>query len=57
MHGPRDYRTELSNSDRETNIVYHLYVESGKMIQVNLFTKQRQSHRHRKQTYGERREG
>ena len=31
---------------------YHFYVESKKMIQMNLFTKQKQTHRHRKQTYG-----
>ena len=37
---------------------YHLYVESKKMIQMNLFTKQIQTHKHRKQimvTKGERR--
>ena len=40
-------------SQRKTNIMwYHLYVESKKMIQMNLFTKQKQTHRHRKQTYG-----
>ena len=38
---------------RKTNIIwYHLYVESKKTIQMNLFTKQKQTHRHRKQTYG-----
>ena len=25
----------------QTNIIYHLYVESEKMIQMNLFTKQK----------------
>ena len=31
-------------SHRKTNIIwYHLYVESKKMIQMNLFTKQKQS--------------
>ena len=45
MDGPRDYHTKWSKSDREeTNIVwYHLYVESKKMIQMNLFTKQKQN--------------
>ena len=39
-------------SQRKTNIIwYHLYVESKKMIQMNLFTKQKYTHRHRKQTY------
>ena len=33
-------------SQRKTNIIwYHLYVESLKMIQINLFTKQKQTHR------------
>ena len=36
---------------KKTNIVYHLSVESKKMIQMNLFTKQKQTHKHRKQTY------
>ena len=39
-------------SQRKTNIIqYHLYAESKKMIQMNLFTKQKQAHRHRKQAY------
>ena len=38
-------------SQRKTNIrCYHLYVESKKMIQMNLFI--RQKYRHKKQTYG-----
>ena len=36
--------------------IYHLYVESKKIIQINLFTKQKQIHRHRKQTYSYQRE-
>ena len=36
-------------SQKKTNIIYHLYVESK--IQINLFTKQKQTHRHRKQSY------
>ena len=39
---------------RKTNI-YHLYVESKEMIHMNLFTKQKQTHRHRRQTYGHQR--
>ena len=39
-------------SQRKTSIIwYHFYVESKKMIQVNLFTNQKQTHRRRKQTY------
>ena len=43
-----------SKSDRERKISYditYMYVESKKMIQMNLFTKQKQTHRHGKQTY------
>ena len=40
-------------SQTETNIIgYHLHMESKKMIEMNLFTKQKQTHRHRKQIYG-----
>ena len=38
------------------DIEYHLYEESKKMIQMNLFTKQKQTDRHRKQIYGYQRE-
>ena len=39
---------------RKTNklIWYHLYVDSTKLIQMNLFTKQKQTHRLRKRSYG-----
>ena len=33
-------------------IRYHSKVESKKMIQTNLYTKQKLVHRHRRQTYG-----
>ena len=60
MDGPRDYPVELRKSDRERQIslyeyvkdTYHLYVESKKIIQMNLFIEQKQTHRHRAQTYG-----
>ena len=53
MDGPRDCHTEWSKSDRERNTIwYHLYVESEKVIQMNLSTKQKESYRSRKQTYG-----
>ena len=52
MDGARDYHTKWSKSDREINIIwYHLYVKSKKMIQINLFTKQKQTNRHRKQLW------
>ena len=37
---------------RRTNIWYFLYVECKKKEQMNLFAKQKQTHRCRKQTYG-----
>ena len=36
----------------KTNIYDITYVESKKMIHMNLFTKHKQTHRHRQQTYG-----
>ena len=47
MDGPKDYRTKWSKSERERQILYHLYVES-KNSTINLFTKQKETHRHRK---------
>ena len=38
-------------SQTKTNIIYHLYVESKNTIQMILFTKQKYTHRYRKQTY------
>ena len=54
MDGCRDYHTKWSKSDRERQIPYDTaYMWSQKkMIQMNLFTKQKQTHRHRKQIYG-----
>ena len=38
---------------RETNIIpYRLRLEFKGMINMNLFTEQKQTHRHRKQSYG-----
>ena len=43
-------------SRRETNIIwYHINVESKNMTQMNLFAKQKQTHRHGKQTYDDQR--
>ena len=39
--GPRDCHTEWSKSDKDKCHWYHLYVESRKMIQMNLFTKEK----------------
>ena len=44
-------------SQTKTNFTYHLYVKS-KIIQMNLCTKHKQTHRHRKYTCGyQRRKG
>ena len=57
MDGPGDYHNKWSKSDSKTQISYDItYVQTKKKkIQMNLFTKQKQTHRHRKQIYGNRR--
>ena len=54
MDRPRDYYTKGSkiNIKAKINIIHHLYVESKKMIQMNLCTKQKQTYRLQNQTYG-----
>ena len=37
--------SEISQTEKD-KFAYHLYVESEKMIQINLFTKQKQTHRY-----------
>ena len=40
-------------TQRKTNIIeYCSYMDSKKMIKMNLFPKQKQTHTHRKQIYG-----
>ena len=39
-------------SPAEKDMWYHLHEKSKKIIQINSFTGQKQTHRHRKQTYG-----
>ena len=43
MDGPRDYHIKWIKLGKERQISYHLYVESIKMIQMNLFTKHKHS--------------
>ena len=52
MNGPRDYHTKWSKSDRERQISYDIIYmwDLKKKDTNNLYTKQ--THRHRKQTYG-----
>ena len=50
MNGPRN---SILNEVNQMNILwYHFYVESKKMIQMNLLTKQELTHRLQKQMYG-----
>ena len=55
MDRPRDYHTKWSKSDKDKYMI-SLICGIQKVIQMNLFTKQKQTHRYRKQTYGYQRE-
>ena len=46
MDATRDYHTQKEKD--KYHMVYRLYVESKKMIQMNLLTKQKQTYRYRK---------
>ena len=50
MNGPRGFHTKWNKPDKDK---YHmiLYKCGILKIQMNLFTKQKETHRHRKQTY------
>ena len=52
MDGPRDGHTEWSKSEKDKRHMISLTCGIYNGIQMNLFTKQKQTHRHRKQTYG-----
>ena len=54
VDGPRDYHTKWSKSDRERQISYDITYMWNliKMIQMNFFTKQKQTHRSQNQIYG-----
>ena len=54
MDGPRVYHTKSSQPDREKQILYDIVYmwNLKKMIQIHLDMKQKQTYRHRKQTYG-----
>ena len=56
MDGPRDNHTKWSKPYIERQIYDITYMWNlKKMIQMNWFTKQKYTHRHRKQIYGYRR--
>ena len=46
-----DLEITILTEVRERQIGYHLHMGSKNMIQINLFTKQKQTHRHGKPTY------
>ena len=50
VKGPREDCTTWSTSEREKQVLYTLDVGQKRIIQINLFTKQKQTCRHRKQT-------
>ena len=47
--GNRDYWNQRISDQKNK---YHIYVEFRKMVQINLFRKQKQRHRCREQTHG-----
>ena len=52
----RDYHTKTSQTEKDK---YHviIYMWIKKMVQMNICTKQKYIHKHRKQTYGYKRGG
>ena len=56
MNGPRDYHTKWSKPGRERQVsydtTYMCNLKEKKKTQMNLFPKQKETHKHRKQTYG-----
>ena len=52
MVGPRGYQTKWSQSDRERQILYDVTYMWNLKNNTNEYTKQKQTHRLRKQTYG-----
>ena len=50
--GPRDDHTKWSKLEKDQSYMISLICGIEKIIQMNLFTKQKQTHRHRKQIYG-----
>ena len=53
MDGLGNYHTKWSKSDREKQIPYDIaYMRNLKNMQMNLFKKQKQTHRFREWTYG-----
>ena len=55
MDGPRDYC--IKTEEDKCHMISPIYGILKKMIQMNLFTKQKQTQRHRKQTMVNKGEG
>ena len=52
MDGTRDYHAKRSKSERERQIPYDIICMWKLKYDMNVFTKQKQTHRHREQTCG-----
>ena len=52
MDRSRDYHTKWSKSERERHPMISLVCGIQNTTQMNVSTKQKQTHRHREQTYG-----
>ena len=50
MDGPRDYHTKWSQKEKDKYHMVSLICGIWNMTQMNLSTKQKQTHRHREQT-------
>ena len=44
--------SKISQTEKDNTMQYHLHVESKKMIPMNFFIKQKQTHRHIKESFG-----
>ena len=44
--------SKVSQSEKDKYYMISLILDSKKIVQMSLFTKQKHNHRHRKQTYG-----
>ena len=51
MDGPGDYYIKWSKLEKD-KYIYHFYKESKNMTQMNLSSKQKQTHRYKEQTCG-----
>ena len=51
-NGPRGYYAEISQTEEDRYVWYHLYVESKKYNKLVNITKKKQTHRHGEQTSG-----